>query len=131
MRITLKRVSQCDEGTCGVLIHNYKAFAVTFELAWHDNKRNESCIPTGIYDCKLITSPLFGRTYQIMGVEKRGNILFHRGNTTYDTRGCILVGEMFEPVNGKHGIQFSGKGYGEFMRILKDCPSFELDLFSV
>jgi hypothetical protein len=118
------RVAYADNATFGVFINDDgMPFAVTAELTWLNNEVGVSCIPTGIYTCRRIISPRFGETFEIEEVPGRTHILFHKGNVpAADSKGCILVGEQFEPP----GIAYSGKGFGEFMSLLKDVNSFIL-----
>ena len=116
---TLRRVVFNSHGTFGVLIDDEGIpFALTLENPWEGNKPNISCIPAHQYVCKRIKSPKFGHTFEITNVEDRTHILFHKGNTSKDTHGCILIGEQFEYINGIPGIAHSGKGYDEFMKKL-------------
>ena len=125
----LKRLSNTmDHGVFGVLIDGDIPFAVTLELPWNDNKRNESCIPTGLYRCEKIDSPKFGMTFEVTKVQDRSNILFHKGNLADDTLGCILIGEMFESLSDKPGILRSGEGFDEFMDRLKGEDRFALNI---
>ncbi len=104
-------------------------FALTLENTWINNIRNHSCIPIGKYKCKRHTSPKHGKTFRIMDVPNRGEIegiLFHKGNLDDDTRGCILIGEQFESLNGEPAILRSGKGFAEFMERNKDIDEFGL-----
>ena len=77
--------------TLGVLFINNKFFCYTLEPSWKDNGFN-SCIPDGTYDLQHYTSQKFGKCLIVQGVKKRSSILIHKGNTTADTTGCILVG---------------------------------------
>jgi len=98
---TLIRYAYTNNGTFGTLIHGEEVVCATLELPYKDNRRNISCIPIGAYTmnrCRV--SPQYGRdssrfgdTFCIESVPNRSKILIHAGNTTKDTRGCILVGE--------------------------------------
>jgi hypothetical protein len=90
--LILKRVSSDEDGTYGVLLLNERIIALTLEDSWKDNRRNVSCIPEGSYLCRLTYSPKFGKTYEVLDVPNRSNIIFHWGNTEKDTEGCILLG---------------------------------------
>mgnify|MGYP003666945932 CR=1 FL=1 len=62
-----------------------------------DNQRSISCIPTGEYKVRL-RYPRESATREylhllVQEVKDRSFILFHRGNSAKDTRGCILVGQ--------------------------------------
>lgn len=133
--LELIRVSYRQDATFGVLIDHGmdeeldsagEPFAVTCEEAWRDNKPNISCIPEGEYTCIKWQSPKFGWTYQVTGVPGRSLILFHKGNTTEDTEGCVLVAESFERFGKAVGVAQSAKGFEEFLRRLGDVSKFRL-----
>lgn len=124
----LVRVARSPEATYGALSWGGIAFAVTLERPWLGNAPRVSCIPHGTYQCERVQSPRFGDTFQVMDVPDRSHILFHRGNLEYQTEGCILVGESFNPVGGKPGITASKEGFAEFMRILRDAQEFQLEI---
>ena len=91
----LVRIASLEEGTFGALKDNHGVpFAVTLEPMWRDNRTNVSCIAGDRqYMCSRTLSPTFGETFKVNRVTGRTNILFHKGNTAKDTRGCILVGQ--------------------------------------
>jgi hypothetical protein len=124
----LVRVARNAEATYGVLVWENTAFAVTLELPWRENKRGESCIPHGKYQCKKVHSPKFGSTYEVTGVPGRSEILFHKGNLSDDTHGCILIGEQFNPVLGRPGITASREGYAEFTQLTLHLEEFTLEI---
>ena len=126
MELKLKRVADNEDATFGVLINGNIPFAVTLEPAWEDNKKGISCIPSGPYSCKRVKSPKFGDTFEILDVEERTHILFHKGNSERNTQGCVLIAEEFGILNGKAAVLASGRGYREFMNILKDVDEFDL-----
>jgi len=127
MNIDLVRVGSSAAGTFGVLRRGQVPFALTLERPWQDNQANVSCIPPSEYVCKRARSPRFGETFEVMGVDRRSHILFHKGNTIGDTQGCILVGEEFSvDDNGTPVLAASARGYGEFMGILKGYDEFVL-----
>ena len=126
MELKLKRVADNEDATFGVLINGNIPFAVTLEPAWEDNKKGISCIPSGPYSCKRVKSPKFGDTFEILDVEGRTHILFHKGNSERNTQGCVLIAEEFGRLNGKAAVLASGRGFTEFMSILKEVDEFEL-----
>ena len=73
----------------------------------------------------------FGVSFVIEGVKDRSGILFHKGNTARDTRGCIILGESFEPILGIDGIAQSGHAFAEFMKILEDTDNFSLKILQL
>jgi len=128
LKMNLKRVAGTHNGTYGVLMIAHKEpFGLTYELPWLFNERGVSCIPGNrSYICHRYTSPNFGEVFQVLNVPERTNILFHKGNTKKDTKGCIIVGEQFEQLGEEFGVLRSGKGFQEFMHILDDTDKFEL-----
>lgn len=89
-----------EESTLGKLYINGEFFCDTLENPWKNNVRNISCIPDGIYDVRLrLPRESASRDYLhllVKEVPNRDYILFHRGNTSADTSGCILVGQTRE-----------------------------------
>lgn len=117
MKLRLTRIStDVDVGTFGVLQwqEDPAPFAVSLEDPWLDNRKNISCIPAGDYICEPYDSPTHGRTFIVKDVPNRTFILFHKGNTHVNTRGCILIGESFTFIGGIAGIGHSGAGFKEF-----------------
>ena len=86
-----------EQSTMGKLFLNGEEFCDTLELPWKENKRSISCIPAGEYDARLrLPRESATREYVhllIKDVPNRDYILVHIGNTTKDTKGCILVGQ--------------------------------------
>ena len=86
-----------DKSTVGKLFLDGEMFCYTLELPYLDNQRSISCIPEGQYKVRLRTAKESAtRDYLhllVKDVKDRTYILFHRGNTSKDTRGCILVGQ--------------------------------------
>jgi hypothetical protein len=73
---------------------------VTLELPWKENKRNISCIPTGLYRAKKYYSPQHKRVVILLvDVPDRDWIEIHPGNFYTDTKGCILTGSDFTKIN--------------------------------
>jgi hypothetical protein len=86
-----------EKSTLGKLFINGELFCDTLELPYINNERSISCIPAGRYKVRLRTERESAtRDYLhllVQDVPDRDWILFHRGNTIKDTRGCILVGQ--------------------------------------
>ena len=85
-----------DESTMGELFVEGEKFCDTLELPYLDNKKSVSCIPVGEYSVRFrYPRESATRDYLhllVKDVPNRDYILFHRGNSAKDTRGCILVG---------------------------------------
>ena len=130
-RLTLVRIAENNDGTFGVLIDNLSSFTnvpfcLTLERRWQNNERGKSCIPAGKYVCMQVDSPKFGITFKVISVPGRSDILFHKGNIMDDTHGCIILGEQFEPLNGKNAVLSSGQAFTEFMYRTSGSNIFEL-----
>ena len=85
-----------EESTIGELFVNGERMCDTLENPYINNQRSISCIPEGEYKVRLRTARESAtRDYLhllVKGVPNRDYILFHKGNSAKDTRGCILVG---------------------------------------
>ena len=96
INLLLIRDTFSKESTIGELFINGERICDTLENSWQDNQRNISCIPEGVYPVRLrLPRESATRDYLhllVEDVENRSYILFHRGNSAKDTRGCILVG---------------------------------------
>lgn len=124
--LTLKRIAENKDGMFGVLIDWDTPFALTLEPQWLNNEPMLSCIPAGEYICKRVISLKFGEVFKIIGVTNRSDILFHKGNIIDHTKGCVVIGEQFESLEGKTAVLNSGKGFGEFMDKLKGLDEFKI-----
>jgi hypothetical protein len=97
INLLILRDTFTDESTIGGLFLNGERFSDTLELPYRDNQRSISCIPTGEYKVRLrLPRESATRHYihlLVKDVKNRSHILFHRGNTAKDSRGCILVGQ--------------------------------------
>ena len=86
-----------NTGYVDTVFINGEEFCDTLELAWRDNQRSVSCIPAGEYKARIrLPRESATRDYihlLIEDVPDRSYILFHRGNTAKDSRGCVLVGQ--------------------------------------
>ena len=96
INLLLIRDTFSENSVIGELFLNGKRMCDTLENPWLDNQRGISCIPEGEYKVRLrLARESASRDYLhllVQDVPNRDWILFHRGNTAKDTRGCILVG---------------------------------------
>ena len=97
INLLILRDTFTEESTIGELFLNGERFCDTLELPYRNNQRSISCIPVGEYKVRM-RYPRESATREylhllVQEVKDRSYILFHRGNTAKDTRGCILVGQ--------------------------------------
>jgi hypothetical protein len=96
VNLLLIRDTFTETSTMGELFVNGERMCDTLELPYRDNQRSVSCIPAGEYQVRM-RYPRESATREylhllVKEVPNRKYILFHRGNTAKDSRGCILVG---------------------------------------
>jgi len=96
--LLIVRETYTKESVIGKLYLNGEFVSYTLELAWNNNEKSISCVPRGVYDCKVrLAKNSASRNYDhliLEDVPNRSYILFHRGNSAKDSRGCILTGMM-------------------------------------
>ena len=106
MRLYLIRTIFEDEQTLGnLLVIDDNAIiqygCKTLELGWKYNEKYISCIPKGTYRVELEYSPDFdAMLYELKGVENRSEIKIHNGNFYDQIKGCILVGDSHDYIDG-------------------------------
>jgi len=123
---TIIRSPSTEDGTFGMMLDDQIPFCLTLERKWLDNRKGESCIPSGLYLCERVISPKFGETFEITNVPNRTQILFHKGNLINDSHGCVILGEQFEYINGKNAVLSSGKAFSEFIQRTLGLIQFDL-----
>lgn len=116
--------------TFGFLTLDNVAICVTLELPWMGNLRGQSCIPEGNYKSIICNSPKFGKTFKVVNVPERDDILFHKGNIVRDSRGCILIGQYFGELRGEPGILNSRPALEFFLRVMIGEGAFDLTIRS-
>ena len=62
------------------------------ELPWLGNEEFKSCIPENEYICKRVDSPKYGDCFEVTCVKDREHVLFHIGNWSWNSTGCICLG---------------------------------------
>ena len=97
INLLILRDTFTEESTMGEIFINGERFCDTLELPYRDNQRRVSCIPIGEYPVRMRYPRESATRYYlhllVKEVPNRDYILFHRGNTAKDTKGCILVGQ--------------------------------------
>lgn len=92
MHLTLTRLTRHKDYTIGALMHSDEWLCFTMENPWLDNQKIISCIPQGHYVCTLHNGSKYKDTWIVQDVLDRNGIVFHVGNVSDDTQGCILPG---------------------------------------
>jgi len=118
-------------GTFGVLKINKAVFCVTLEPPDELNKLNKSSIPAQQYMCVKHKSLKFGKTFKVLNVPGRSEILFHPGNFAEHTEGCILLAQYFGKLKGNRGILNSGNTFKHFMEVMEKVGYFSLTIREV
>ena len=126
--VELIRLEESEQGTIGVLKIDKEVFCYTLEPADMLNKANVSCIPVQQYICERIQSSKFGDTFKITNVPGRSHVLFHSGNTSNDTLGCILLGLTTGRLKGQRAVLNSGKTFSMFMLTMLNESKFHLTI---
>lgn len=126
--VELIRLEESEQGTIGVLKIDKVVFCWTLEPQDKLNKSNESCIPIQQYMCRRVRSQRFGETFMIINVPRRTNILFHKGNTSNDTSGCILLAQTIGKLKRQRAILNSGKTFDNFMLAMSGLQQFHLTI---
>jgi hypothetical protein len=91
--IYLLRTEMTESYTSGSLYVDGKFQCYTLERALTDPEH--PAIPIGIYTCYPFDSPHFKmKVLRLVNVPERTDIEVHAGNTTADSKGCILVGKQ-------------------------------------
>ena len=140
MKILIARINrESEKETLGKLyVYDDKKIktlfeCATLELAYKNNQRNISCIPTGEYDMHHRFSPAHGDHLILLGVDGRSYILLHRGNFHWNTQGCILVGKNHVDINrdGELDISASKQTFANLMAVLKDETEMKVTIVNV
>lgn len=104
MHLELTRTDYLDKQTLGelVIVDGWvdRLICKTLERAWLNNTPNISCVPTGLYRCKLEYSNKFKRDlWELKGVENRSECKFHSANYWHQLNGCIALGNGFKDID--------------------------------
>lgn len=122
------RIVESDEGTFGVLKINEVPVCVTLEPKDEENATNISSIPAQQYICKRVVTPKHGECFEVMNVPGRTSVLFHKGNVSGHTQGCIILGQKFGSLSGVKAVLSSKNAFYEFMFQLENHNEFHLTI---
>lgn len=117
-KVSIVRVAQNASCTQGVLIWDDVAQYLTLEPPWRNNQVGKSCIPHGTYPAERHQSPKHGECILLSNVPNRSEILIHKGNTSAETAGCVLIGKNFGRYDGQPAVLNSSFALADFLRRL-------------
>lgn len=119
------------DGTFGQwMVDDGSMLFVSGELPDRGNQRGISCIPCGVYQCRIIESPKHGRVYEVQNVPGRSNIEIHsasycgdvsRGKKS-DLLGCICIGDRVVVAADQRIVTGSKDAMAEFMEYMGGEP---------
>lgn len=119
----LRTIAVIPDGAFSAFVVNGRPFAVTCEHTFDDGR---PIIGNGVYRCR---KTFFNRgqyeSFEIL-VPGHDRVLFHKGNTEVDSRGCVLIGAGFTVIDGHAAIADSAKGFAEFWNLAKYFDAFDL-----
>jgi len=94
MQIEVKRTDKTSKRTIGSMYIDGKWAAYTLEDPIRNTKiAGDTAIPAGSYQVIINHSPHFDKDLPLLlNVPNFEGVRIHSGNTTADTKGCILVG---------------------------------------
>ena len=96
MKIIIQRKQkkpECVQGKFQAIHGDKEVKGYTLEPPDLNNENNVSCILPGQYMARVYYSQKYNaKCIRLEDKNGRKNIVIHPGNTTNDTRGCILVG---------------------------------------
>ena len=123
------RLEESEVGTFGVLRVQKQVKLWTLEPPDFENEAFVSSIPAQQYIIERHVSPTYGETFRIRKVPGRKDVLFHWGNWSSNTEGCILLGKglLLEP----RGISTSKSAFDEFMGTLQGHSKAHLTIMEV
>lgn len=124
--VELVRLEESEQGTIGILKVNKIVFCFTLEPPDKENTKNISSIPTGQYTCEPYFSSNHGRTFKILDVHARTDVLFHPGNTLEDTEGCPCLGSHQGKLKGDRAVLNSGATFKRFVKAIGVGNKFHL-----
>jgi hypothetical protein len=95
-RIEIQRKYSGTDCVSGYLLVNDKAVCYVLEKPWLGNLPEISAIPPGTYNANIRTDGTKGWRIELSNVPDRTNVQIHVGNTTADSRGCMLPGKSID-----------------------------------
>jgi len=122
-RLELKTVAVLEDGCFSVLLWDGRPFAVSVEHTFADGR---PIITQDAYKCTRSAYIKGGyETFEIH-VEGHTRVLFHRGNTEEDSRGCVIVAASFGIIRQRAAVLDSRTGFGGLMELAAGLKEFTM-----
>lgn len=136
MQLTLTRKMKAGLSVLGTMSYGEKSW-LTLENAAY-------IIPLGEYPLSYTWSTKFKRLLPLITVPHRKGIRIHAGNTSQDTKGCILLGNFVYNGSGEFYLGESRKAMADFLSLpfipvlksagnetllIQNDPNFSLNYF--
>ncbi len=139
MNLILTRTDKRDDGIFGTLHSDRNAvIAVTLEHSYDSGLGDGSYdakLQPGIYTCVRGTHQLHNmkpfETFEVQHVPGHTGILFHVGNYSEDSEGCILLGRRIaprDPPETGNMITSSRNTFLAFMDLMRGLDTFTLEV---
>lgn len=147
MKLELNRILKTDEFTIGELFIDGKHFCDTLEdkvrplpkecpntpkgIACKCSEKiyGKTAVPAGTYEVKLTYSNRFKQIMpELLNVPHFLGIRIHKGNSSKDTEGCILVGTWDDK---EDWISNSKAAYDKLMAKLKEEKEIEITIKNI
>lgn len=109
MVFTLIRKMKAGQSVLGILHYGSQSW-LTLENA-------EFIIPLGVYPIEYTWSNKFNRLLPLLKVPHRKGIRIHAGNSSADSKGCILLGLQVRSQDNEFFLTDSRKAVSEFLRL--------------
>lgn len=137
--VDILRTSGDDNQSIGALIvsngnGNTLYISGCLERGWLDNKKDISCIPTGIYPLVYEYSPKFDRMlWEVKEVPSRSECKFHAASFWKNLNGCISPGTYLEDLNndGYVDMAYSGNALERFHKAMGDVKEAQLRVYDI
>ena len=135
LRAIIDRIESTDHGTFGRITAGGLTL-FTGELPWRDNRFQRSCIPTGLYQARMVYVAKFAQwCYLLAPTAPRTSILMHAATFMGDVeqglrthlQGCIALGERLGWIEGQKCVLLSRPAMRRFEALMERKP-FTLEI---
>lgn len=109
MDFTLTRKMKAGQSVLGILHYGSQS--------WLSLENAEYIIPRGVYPIEYTWSTKFNRLLPLLKVPHRKGIRIHAGNSSADSKGCILLGLQVRNQGNEFFLTDSRKAVAEFLRL--------------